>query len=254
MGVDIDAGLVAKARTRVRATVALLRATAEKNESDEDFIPISCHVVQGPPLELVQAPPEPEQVREGKEFPFNLCFRCENFAAEKPGTTAMEHHAYDVVLCLSVTKWVHLHGGDAALKRLFQRMSDCLRPGGVLILEPQPKKSYKRARQKKIRGANRKFGQDLKIKPEEFKEFLLKEGGFERFELLRDVAQEKGKMFNRPIMAFFKRGSDEGGAGTGGAGLGTRLDGDTGGTSQEEGAIGEPSGATNKAPVNGSTR
>ena len=125
--VDTDSGLVAKARTRVRAPIALLRATGE-NELDDDFIPITCHIVQGPLVELAQEPLDPEQVQEGKDFLFNLCFRCEN-------------NAYDVVFSLRVTKWVHLLCGDAALTRLFRRMSDCLCPSGVLILGSQPKKA-----------------------------------------------------------------------------------------------------------------
>ena len=51
----------------------------------------------------------------------------------------------DTVLCLSVTKWVHLHRGDAGLAAFFARVAAALAPGGLLVLEPQPWRSYQSA-------------------------------------------------------------------------------------------------------------
>lgn len=51
---------------------------------------------------------------------------------------------FDAVLCCSLTKWIHFHGGDDAVRRLFARIDDALAPGGLCILEPQPWRSYKR--------------------------------------------------------------------------------------------------------------
>lgn len=53
-------------------------------------------------------------------------------------------------MCLSVTKWVHLNGGDEGLKKLFAKVADALAPGGWFILEPQPWRSYKQARRKQV--------------------------------------------------------------------------------------------------------
>lgn len=55
---------------------------------------------------------------------------------------------YDTVMCLSVTKWVHLNWGDDGLRRFFAKLRDSLVPGGLLLLEPQPWKSYQNARHK----------------------------------------------------------------------------------------------------------
>ena len=55
-----------------------------------------------------------------------------------------QREEYDVILALSLTKWIHLNNGDTGLKRFFRRIFNHLRPGGKLILEPQPWSSYKK--------------------------------------------------------------------------------------------------------------
>ncbi len=49
---------------------------------------------------------------------------------------------YDVIMCLSVTKWIHLNWGDEGLKRMFRKIYLNLRPSGRLLLEPQAWDSY----------------------------------------------------------------------------------------------------------------
>jgi 7SK snRNA methylphosphate capping enzyme len=45
-----------------------------------------------------------------------------------------------------VSKWIHLNGGDAGLKRFFERVHGTLVPGGTFVLEAQPRESYIKAR------------------------------------------------------------------------------------------------------------
>ena len=46
----------------------------------------------------------------------------------------------------SVSKWIHLNGGDAGLKNFFERVYGALVPGGTFVLEAQPRESYTKAR------------------------------------------------------------------------------------------------------------
>ena len=67
-----------------------------------------------------------------------------NYVLDRDELVEAQKPEYDVVLCLSLTKWVHLNWGDEGLKRMFRRIYRHLRPGGILVLEPQPWSSYGR--------------------------------------------------------------------------------------------------------------
>lgn len=111
VGVDLDAGLIASARDAKRA--ALL--SEEKGPSNNNDI------------ENVEF----EQFDFGNTWPF-------------PGAAAGRGQ-WDVVLLLSVIKWLHLNSSDAVLVALFRRLFEVVVPGGFLVLEPQDWANYKRA-------------------------------------------------------------------------------------------------------------
>ncbi|KAK8961503.1 putative RNA methyltransferase [Platanthera guangdongensis] len=118
VGIDIDRGLVEDAKCN-------LRNMARKKQSQEILGKVS--VPDGSNQDLLQ----------------RVSFRCENFVDNMRGGSVK----YDTILCLSVTKWIHLNWGDDGLVTLFVKMWRLLKPGGVLLLEPQPWTSYKNNRQ-----------------------------------------------------------------------------------------------------------
>lgn len=81
-------------------------------------------------------------------FPENVSFRTSNYAVTED---VSDKQQYDLILCLSLTKWIHLNFGDLGLKMTFRRMFNQLRPGGKLILEAQNWASYKKRKKLTVR-------------------------------------------------------------------------------------------------------
>ncbi|KAF7538088.1 hypothetical protein G7054_g3228 [Neopestalotiopsis clavispora] len=103
---------------------------------------------------------------------------------------------FDVVLLLSVTKWIHLNNGDAGMLALFEHIHDLLNDGGHLVVEPQPMSNYQRASKKNKE--LRETYKTIKIQPPFDNE--LKAQGFER--ILEFEREEEG--FSRPVHVWKK--------------------------------------------------
>lgn len=135
-------------------------------------------------------------------FPFNVNFIYGNYVLRDDILLEIERPQFDVILCLSVTKWIHLNFGDKALKQAFRRMYTQLRQGGCLILEPQPWDGYKR--RKKLTPEILRNYQEIKFKPEDFTSYLMgSEVGFKTVKLLA-VPDHQSEGFRRPIQLFLK--------------------------------------------------
>jgi len=83
---------------------------------------------------------------------------------------SMEPERFDVILCFSITKWVHFAHGDTGIRNLFKRCMKRLRPGGLFILEPQDWLSYKKKRH--LTPEIRQNVASIEMRPEAFGDYL----------------------------------------------------------------------------------
>ncbi|XP_022145083.1 probable RNA methyltransferase At5g51130 isoform X2 [Momordica charantia] len=110
---------------------------------------------------------------------------------------------YDTILCLSVTKWIHLNWGDDGLITLFSKIWRLLRPGGMFVLEPQPWKSYET--NYTVSETTKNNFRTIKLHPEDFQDILLDKIGFRTVEdLTPGLSESNAGGFNRPIFVFQK--------------------------------------------------
>ncbi|XP_031633895.1 probable RNA methyltransferase bin3 isoform X2 [Contarinia nasturtii] len=131
------------------------------------------------------------------QFPSNVFFRTLNYAVTEESQMVSDRQQYDLILCLSLTKWIHLNFGDAGLKMTFRRMFNQLRPGGKLILEAQNWASYKK--RKKLTPTIYNNYKNIEFFPNNFHEYLLSpEVGFSHSYTL-GVPRHTSKGFYRPI-------------------------------------------------------
>lgn len=134
----------------------------------------------------------------------NVQFRHVNYVYADEELLECEKPQYDVIFCLSVTKWIQLNFGDAGIKLTFRRAYRQLHPGGRFVLEPQPWDSYKHRR--KLSPEIMENFRAIQFRPDAFREYLLgDEVGFrEVTELKVPTGGVTSKGFRRPIYVFLK--------------------------------------------------
>ncbi|KAJ8952143.1 hypothetical protein NQ318_018479, partial [Aromia moschata] len=190
-GIDIDPKLISIARKNIKHYVK----TVESPRPDEAQIP-----------KLSKTKSSFHDTHKGKGFPNNVTFKQTLLRATTCSkmtiSLVLEQPQFDVILCLSITKWIHLNWGDNGLKQAFRRIYAQLRPGGKLILEPQNWASYKN--KKKLTETIYKNYNSIDFFPEKFREYLLSPAvGFAKSEILGFPAHQS-KGFRRPIQVFTK--------------------------------------------------
>ncbi|KAM0884189.1 hypothetical protein ACQ4PT_031140 [Festuca glaucescens] len=105
-----------------------------------------------------------------------VSFRTDNFVQ----STHRYSEQYDTIMCLSVTKWIHLNWGDDGIITLFVKIWSLLRP------------------------VARENFNDICIYPEKFREILLDKVGFRSVEVITDRLVGSVTGFDRPIEVYHK--------------------------------------------------
>lgn len=188
VGIDIDSKLV---------------CIASKN-LHRHFVPTAMPDGRPFPLSLLMSCGPVNWMKKGDVggFPGNVQFKQGNYIPISDKDMQRTKPEYDVILCLSLTKWVHLNWGDIGLKRMFQKIYHHLHPGGRLILEPQPWSSY--SKRKKLTATIFENYKNIQFFPDQFHDYLMSsEVGFTQHQFL-GISDNKSPGFQRPLHMYCK--------------------------------------------------
>jgi len=191
VGVDIDKKLIEIARKNVRYYL-------DTQPDDKTRYPRSFPLTFGPLNPGQVSPSSPQQK---PKFPNNIQFFDVNYVLDCDELLETVVPEFDTILCLSTTKWIHLNFGDDGLKRVFRRIYAQLKPGGTFVLECQSFSTYRK--KKKLTETIFNNFKNIKLKPENFTDFLIHEVGFSRSEVLA-LPAHPSKGFQRPLQIFTK--------------------------------------------------
>ncbi|KAK7251546.1 hypothetical protein RIF29_34839 [Crotalaria pallida] len=200
LGIDIDSDRVDDAYWNLRKTIRLQSGgnkpakaskLTDQVQDQADNLEKNDNIISNEDTKEIPKEPSSLEQRDLSEI---VSFKRENFVQSRhpPGKQ------YDTILCLSVSKWIHLNWGDDGLITLFAEVWNLLRPGGIFVLEPQPWKSYESNRSvSETTAANYRT---IMFRPEQFQEILLDKIGFRTVEDITSGLTGSKTGFNRPIL------------------------------------------------------
>jgi len=158
-----------KVKKRKRSNLDLLEHESISPSPSLHYFPLSMQHLFG----TLPIPPHGSPISlEPTSFPHNVSFIRADWLSDPIDSSQQ----YDIVLALSVTKWIHLNNGDVGLLAFFQRIFDTLHQGrgAKLVLEPQHWEGYAKA--KRNNPTLKQSGKDLQIRPDDFEAHLTKIG------------------------------------------------------------------------------
>ncbi|KAM6583224.1 hypothetical protein CsatB_010226 [Cannabis sativa] len=201
LGVDIDSNRIEDAYWHLRKFVKIdsagkIHGKDSKSKDSEDANGLGNNITASSDEETKQ------NLKTSTTLPKNLSdivsFRQENFVQSRHPPEKF----YDAILCLSVSKWIHLNWGDDGLITLFSKIWKLLNPGGIFVLEPQPWKSYDNNR--RVSETTAENFKKIIFRPECFQELLLDKIGFRTVEDVTSGLSGSKTGFDRPIFVFRK--------------------------------------------------
>ncbi|TDL19604.1 Bin3-domain-containing protein [Rickenella mellea] len=180
VGVDVDDTLI-RAAWRRRRTVWSRQGITEQEMAvkgrqpdlsrlthvtgqgapDFNYFPSAFEHMFGP------LPIPPRESGTNGHFPHNVIFRTADWLKTR---IVEDENGYDVVLALSITKWIHLNEGDDGILCLFRRVFSVLHPGGAFVLEPQEWETYAKA--KRLDNRLKENAKQLTLRPDNFRNVL----------------------------------------------------------------------------------
>ena len=222
IGIDLDPRMIDAANAALKRAIydasraAVVTSAAVDSSSDASqiaaskrsnpFLPRSIALTKTVALSSSSSRCDPTSVNALKPigntsatYPHNVSFVCKNVIDFLSATSK-----YDVVSCLSVTKWIHLTEGDSGLMTLFQIIYQLTSPGGRAIIEYQPWSSY--LNNKKTSATTLRVFDTLQIRPENFESILTRDIGF-IIEARLGTPLSEAKGFRRPILVLTKDSS-----------------------------------------------
>lgn len=134
-------------------------------------------------------------------YPYNIRFVQKDIMNFSEELDSSDH--YHAILCLSVTKWIHLVHGDEGLLKFFKIMYSLTKNKGIVILEYQTWKSY--LKRKRTSTTTEDNFNNITIKPTMFEDILTTTIGFK---ILKRMNYEDPNFleasFHRPILILIR--------------------------------------------------
>jgi 7SK snRNA methylphosphate capping enzyme len=169
-GVDVDPKLVGQAEKLFALRASRVRPPTSDSQRVVDWFPISAVLTHGYRI-------EPESKISSAPAP-SIQPRVSFVSADWVVTTDRDiAESYDVILALSVIKWIHLEHLDHGLVTFFAKCASSLRSGGYLVIELQTWESYEKAIRPNHAPHFEQTLKELKFRPEtSFDDLLASEG------------------------------------------------------------------------------